>query len=95
MMRNIMIAVAVLALAQMAGTPMADARGGLGHRHGDLGHHRSSARAMGAGHAGRRESGSRDMSGDGSHANGAHLKAVSEAEDRLLKQKLKSICRGC
>ena len=90
-MRNIMIAVAVLASVHMAGTPMAEARGRHGHQHGGFGHHRFSARAMGAGRASHRESGARDIS----HADGATPKAVLEAEDRLLKQKLKSICRGC
>jgi hypothetical protein len=29
------------------------------------------------------------------HSDGAHMKAASQEEDKLLNSKIKSICRGC
>jgi hypothetical protein len=45
------------------------------------------------GHATRGGAGT--FAGDGHHADDASTKAAAEQEDRLLDNKLKSICRGC
>jgi hypothetical protein len=63
------------------------ARGGGGH---GLGMHGFGSH----GFAGRSESGGQ-FAGDRRHANDAYANAASQEVDKLLDQKLKSICRGC
>ena len=66
-----------------AAMPPADARGGHGHGGGLHGMHAGGA-SRGGGFA-----------ADKRHADDPYTKAASEEEDRLLNNKLKSICRGC
>jgi hypothetical protein len=47
------------------------------------------------GHTMRGANGTDSLATDRRHGNDADTKAASEEEDRLLKTKLKSICRGC
>lgn len=76
-----------LILAMLAATlPAAGARGG-GHGHGG-GMHSHGMHVGGADGAGA-------FAGDKRHADDAYTKAAAEEEDRLLNNKLKSICRGC
>lgn len=73
---------AVLILLILAAAPPAHARAVNGHGiHGARGH----AMHGGAG----------KFAADGHHPDDASTKAAAEQEDRLLGNKLKSICRGC
>jgi hypothetical protein len=59
------------------------------------------AEARGGGHSFHHGSGDHEMHEGGSfaggrhHGNDAYVKAASDEEDKLLKSKIKSICRGC
>jgi hypothetical protein len=77
-----MTTVGLVLMVLGATMPAAGARGGHG---GHGGSHTHGIRAGGAGSA----------AGDKAHANDAYIKAASDEEDRLLDNKLKSICRGC
>ncbi len=73
---------AALILVILAAAPPAHARIVNGHGiHGARGH----AMRGGAG----------TFAGDGHQADDTSTKAAAEQEDRLLDNKLKSICRGC
>lgn len=75
-----------LALTMLAATmAAAGARGGHG---GHSGFHMHGMRVGAAGGAGA-------FTTDKRHADDPYTKAASEEEDRLLNNKLKSICRGC
>ncbi|MEN3346647.1 MAG: hypothetical protein V7632_282 [Bradyrhizobium sp.] len=75
-----------LILAMLAiSLPAADARGGHGFGRGGGGLHMHGMHVGGAG----------GFATDRRHADDPYTKAASDEEDRLLNQKLKSICRGC
>ena len=87
-MRSRTTIVTVLLLGLAASLPPADARGG---HHGRFhGHH-------GMGDSGINEA-SRSggaFASDQRHANDDYVNAAAEEEDKLLDNKIKSICRGC
>jgi hypothetical protein len=84
----------------MVAVPAVYARGGHGVERGGSGHHGGfrmpglEARAERGTEAGG-ESGAEGSGARRHHGDNASLKAAAEEEDKLLAQKLKSICRGC
>jgi len=79
MARSATVAAGLIAAILTAPTPPAEARGG---------------HAFGRGFAGRGMHGA-SFASDRRHGNDAYIKAASEERDKLLNNKIKSICRGC
>ena len=75
----------ILMLALLGQFVFLPATARTGH-HGGFGGHHGTGR--GSTHGGA-------FASDRRHANGEHVKAAAEEEDRLLDSKVKSICRGC
>lgn len=87
----------LLVLTTMVAVPAVYARGGHGVERGGFGHH-GDFRMRGLEARAERGTEADGDSGTGArrrHGDDASLKAASEAEDKLLAKKLKSICRGC
>jgi hypothetical protein len=79
MARSATVAAGFIAAILTAPISPAEARGGHGYGRGSSGHGMHGA----------------PFAGDRRHGNDAYIKAASEERDKLLNNKIKSICRGC